>query len=217
MELSHSSNTGSQCRRSLHGLSAVATDHGLFGDTRFTCNSAPTVLRRKMSEFPRNFPSVAVFKAARAKKFLAVSLCTTMTAGMFLDYANGTGPTDPELPCLQASVEQTSRPHSLGTINAGQGIRCGVQISSQSVQNNRAGFSAVRSLGILCRTRSPTTRLTASRRRQRCGEDAVACGLPLNDIHLIHSRVGYIAGRAWLNLNARIFARTCHEPIPPVC
>ncbi len=119
-----------------------------------------------------------------------------MTAGMFLDYANGTGPTDPELPCLQASVEQTSRPHSLGTINAGQGIRCGVQISSQSVQNNRAGFSAVRSLGILCRTRSPTTRLTASRRRQQCGEDAVACGLPLNDIPLILSSAGYIAGRA---------------------
>ena len=41
----------------------------------------------------------------------------------------------------------------------------------------------------LYRTRSPMTRLTPSRRRQWRGEDAVACGLALNDKHLIHSRV----------------------------
>ena len=72
-----------------------------------------------------------------------------MTAEKLCDCAMGTGPTDSELPCLQASVEQTSRPHSPGTVNAGQGIRCGVQISSQSVQNNGAGFSPVRQLDIL--------------------------------------------------------------------
>ncbi len=35
------------------------------------------------------------------------------------------------------------------------------------------------------------TRLTASRRRQRPQQVADACGLPLNDKHLIHSRVEY--------------------------
>ena len=49
-----------------------------------------------------------------------VSLRTVTTAGKFRESAKGTGPTDSELPCLQASVEQTSRPHSFGTINERQ-------------------------------------------------------------------------------------------------
>ena len=61
-------------------------------------------------------------------------------------------------------------------------------VASDSIHSRPAGHTDQ-----LYRTRSPMTRLTPSRRRQRHQHVADACGLALNDKHLIHRRVEYNA------------------------